>query len=47
VRGAGGPVTFSPVVGSVLSFILFDFLPEAGRAVAEFVVFYWSRERPQ
>jgi salicylate hydroxylase len=35
-RAAGVPVTFSPVADSVHSFILFDFLPEAGRAVAEF-----------
>jgi salicylate hydroxylase len=35
-RGAGVPVTFSPVADSVHSFILFDFLPEAERAVAEF-----------
>jgi acetyl esterase/lipase len=35
-RGAGVPVTFSPVADSVHSFILFDFLPEAGRALAEF-----------
>ena len=35
-RSAGVPVTFSPVADSVHSFILFDFLPEAGRAVAEF-----------
>jgi salicylate hydroxylase len=37
--GAGVPVTFSPVADSVHSFILFDFLPEAGRAVAEFAAF--------
>jgi salicylate hydroxylase len=35
-RRAGVPVTFSPVADSVHSFILFDFLPEAERAVAEF-----------
>jgi salicylate hydroxylase len=35
-RAAGVPVTFSPVADSVHSFILFDFLPEAGHAVAEF-----------
>jgi salicylate hydroxylase len=35
-RGAGVPVTFSPVADSVHSFILFDFLPEAEHAVAEF-----------
>jgi salicylate hydroxylase len=35
-RGAGVSVTFSPVADSVHSFILFDFLPEADRAVAEF-----------
>ena len=35
-RRAGVPVTFSPVADSVHSFILFDFLPEADRAVAEF-----------
>jgi salicylate hydroxylase len=33
---AGVPVTFSPVEDSVHSFVLFDFLPEAGHAVAEF-----------
>ena len=38
-RGAGVPVTFSPVADSVHSFILFDFLPEAGRALAEFAAF--------
>jgi len=35
-RRAGVPVTFSPVADSVHSFIMFDFLPEADRAVAEF-----------
>jgi salicylate hydroxylase len=35
-RRAGVPVTFSPVADSVHSFILFDFLPEAGRALVEF-----------
>jgi salicylate hydroxylase len=35
-RRAGVPVTFSPAADSVHSFILFDFLPEADRAVAEF-----------
>jgi salicylate hydroxylase len=38
-RGAGVPVTFSPVSDSVHSFILFDFLPEADRALAEFAAF--------
>jgi salicylate hydroxylase len=38
-RGAGVPVTFSPVADSVHSFVLFDFLPEAGRALAEFAAF--------
>ncbi len=38
-RGAGVSVTFSPVADSVHSFILFDFLPETGRALAEFAVF--------
>jgi acetyl esterase/lipase len=38
-RDAGVPVTFSPVADSVHSFILFDFLPEADRAVAEFAAF--------
>jgi salicylate hydroxylase len=38
-RGAGLTVTFSPVADSVHSFILFDFLPEAGRALAEFAAF--------
>jgi salicylate hydroxylase len=37
--GAGVPVTFSPVADSVHSFILFDFLPETGRALAEFAAF--------
>jgi salicylate hydroxylase len=37
--GAGVPVTFSPVADSVHSFILFDFLPEAGRALTEFAAF--------
>jgi acetyl esterase/lipase len=36
---AGVPVTFSPVADSVHSFILFDFLPETGRALAEFAAF--------
>ncbi len=36
---AGVPVAFSPVADSVHSFILFDFLPEAGRALAEFAAF--------
>jgi acetyl esterase/lipase len=35
-RAAGVPVTFSPEADSVHSFVLFDFLPEAGRALAEF-----------
>jgi 2-polyprenyl-6-methoxyphenol hydroxylase-like FAD-dependent oxidoreductase/acetyl esterase/lipase len=38
-RGAGVAVTFSPVADSVHSFILFDFLPEADRALAEFAAF--------
>jgi 2-polyprenyl-6-methoxyphenol hydroxylase-like FAD-dependent oxidoreductase/acetyl esterase/lipase len=38
-RDAGVPVTFSPVVDSVHSFILFDFLPETDRALAEFASF--------
>jgi len=38
-RGAGVPVTFGAVADSVHSFILFDFLPEAGRALAEFAAF--------
>jgi salicylate hydroxylase len=38
-RGAGVPVTFSPVADSVHSFILFDLLPEADRALAEFAAF--------
>ncbi|MCW2897728.1 MAG: hypothetical protein JWO75_7217 [Actinomycetia bacterium] len=38
-RGAGVPVTFSPVADSVHSFILFDFLPDADRALAEFAAF--------
>lgn len=38
-RSAGGPVTFSPVADSVHSFILFDFLPEAGRALEELAEF--------
>jgi acetyl esterase/lipase len=38
-RGAGVPVTFSPAADSVHSFILFDFLPEAYRALAEFAAF--------
>ena len=36
---AGVPVTFRPVADSVHSFILFDFLPETGRALAEFAAF--------
>ena len=38
-RDAGVPVTFSPVADSVHSFILFDFLPETDRALAEFAAF--------
>ena len=38
-REACVPVTFSPVADSVHSFVLFDFLPEAGRALAEFAAF--------
>jgi salicylate hydroxylase len=41
-RGAGVPVTFSPVADSVHSFVLFDFLPEADRALAEFAAFAGS-----
>ena len=37
--GADVPVTFTPVADSVHSFILFDFLPETGRALAEFSAF--------
>jgi acetyl esterase/lipase len=35
-RAAGVPVTFRPVADSVHSFVLFDFLPETDRALAEF-----------
>lgn len=38
-RAAGVPVTFSPVADSVHSFVLFDFLPETDRALAEFAAF--------
>jgi acetyl esterase/lipase len=38
-RGAGVPVTFRPVADSVHSFILFDFLPEAERALADLTAF--------
>ena len=38
-RSAGVPVTFSPVADSVHSFVLFDFLPETGRALTEFAEF--------
>jgi salicylate hydroxylase len=38
-RGAGVPVTFRPVADSVHSFVLFDFLPETDRALAEFAAF--------
>jgi 2-polyprenyl-6-methoxyphenol hydroxylase-like FAD-dependent oxidoreductase len=38
-RGAGVPVTFSPVADSVHSFILFDFLPETDRALTELATF--------
>jgi acetyl esterase/lipase len=38
-RAAGVPVTFSPVADTVHSFILFDFLPETDRALAEFAAF--------
>ncbi len=38
-RRAGVPVTFSPAADSVHSFILFDFLPETDRALAEFATF--------
>jgi salicylate hydroxylase len=36
---AGVEVTFSPVADSVHSFVLFDFLPETDRALAEFTAF--------
>jgi salicylate hydroxylase len=36
---AGVPVTFGPVADSVHSFVLFDFLPETDRALAEFAAF--------
>ena len=36
---AGVAVTFSPVADSVHSFVLFDFLPKAGQALAEFAAF--------
>jgi salicylate hydroxylase len=38
-RAAGVPVTFSPAVDSVHSFVLFDFLPETDQALAEFAAF--------
>ena len=38
-RDADVQVTFSPVADSVHSFILFDFLPETDRALAEFAAF--------
>jgi salicylate hydroxylase len=38
-RGAGVQVTFRPVPDSVHSFILFDFLPETDRALAELTDF--------
>jgi salicylate hydroxylase len=38
-RAAGVPVTFRPVADSVHSFVLFDFLPETGAALAEFASF--------
>src|SRR5271165_6464849 len=38
-RDAGVPVTFSPAADSVHSFVLFDFLPETDRALAEFAAF--------
>ena len=38
-RTAGVPVAFSPVADSVHSFVLFDFLPETDRALAEFAAF--------
>jgi acetyl esterase/lipase len=38
-RGAGVPVTFSPVADSVHSLILFGFLPETDRALTEFAAF--------
>jgi len=39
---AGVAVTFRPVADSVHSFILFDFLPEAGQALAEFAA--WTEQ---
>jgi salicylate hydroxylase len=44
-REDGVPVTFSPVADSVHSFILFDFLPEADRALTEFAAFAGSVTR--
>jgi acetyl esterase/lipase len=38
-RDADVQVAFSPVADSVHSFILFDFLPETDRALAEFAAF--------
>jgi salicylate hydroxylase len=38
-RSCGVAVTFSPVADSVHSFVLFDFLPETDRALAEFAAF--------
>jgi salicylate hydroxylase len=38
-REAGVPVTFLPAADSVHSFILFDFLPDTGRALTEFAAF--------
>ena len=38
-RAAGVPVRFTPVADSVHSFILFDFLPETERVLAEFARF--------
>ena len=43
--GAGVPVTFSPVADSVHSFILFEFLPEADRALAELAAFARTMSR--
>jgi salicylate hydroxylase len=44
---AGVPVTFRLVADSVHSFILFDFLPETARALAEFAAFVRAAGAPQ
>jgi acetyl esterase/lipase len=46
-RRAGVPVTFRPVADSVHSFILFDFLPETERALAEFAAFAETLPKPR